>query len=68
MRLRLLELALRGQGLFFEVRGLQVLFPLQNLLRKIRAGTSALPEIEEPIRAELFSSERLELSLYKVRV
>jgi hypothetical protein len=47
---------------------LQGLFPLQNLLRKLRAGISALPEIEEPIRAELFSSERLELSLYKVRV
>ena len=39
---------------------MKVLFPLQNLLRNIRAGTSALPEIEEPIRAELFSSERLE--------
>src|SRR5438552_3828400 len=37
-----------------------MLFPLQTLLRKIRAGTSALLEIEEPIRAELFSSERLE--------
>jgi len=43
-----------------EVHGLQGLFPLQNLLRKLRAGISALPEIEEPIRAELFSSERLE--------
>ena len=43
-----------------EVYGLKVLFPLQNLLRKIRAGTNALPELEEPIRAELFSSERLE--------
>ena len=43
-----------------EVHGLQVLFPLQNLLSKIRAGTRTLPEFEEPIRAELFSSERLE--------
>ena len=43
-----------------EVHGLKVLFPLQNLRRKIRAGALALPEIEEPIRAELFSSERLE--------
>lgn len=43
-----------------EVRGLKVLFPLQNLLRKIRARTSALSELEEPIRAELFSTERLE--------
>ena len=43
-----------------EVHGLQGLFPLQNLLRKPCAGISALPEIEEPIRAELFSSERLE--------
>ena len=49
-----------------EVHGLQGLFPLQNLLRKLRAGISALPEIEEPIRAELFSSERFELSLYKL--
>jgi hypothetical protein len=49
-----------------EAHGLQVLFPLQNLLRKLRAGISALPEIEEPIRAELFSSERLELSLYNL--
>jgi cyclic beta-1,2-glucan glucanotransferase len=39
---------------------LKVLFPLQSLLRKIRARTNALPEIEEPIRAELFSSERFE--------
>ena len=39
---------------------MKVLFPLQNLRRKIRAGALALPEIEEPIRAELFSSERLE--------
>ena len=39
---------------------MKVLFPLQNLLRKIRARTNALPELEEPIRAELFSSERLE--------
>ena len=49
-----------------EVHGLQVLFPFQNLLRKIRAGISALLEIKEPIRAELFSSERFELSLYKL--
>src|SRR4030095_13437420 len=43
-----------------EVRGLKVLFPLQNLLRKIGARTSTLSELEEPIRAELFSTERLE--------
>ena len=39
---------------------MKVLFPLQNLLRNIRARTTALSELEEPIRAELFSSERLE--------
>ena len=32
----------------------------QNLLRKIRARAIALSELEEPIRAELFSVERLE--------
>ena len=37
-----------------------MLFPLQNLLRTIRVGTTALPGLEEPIRAELFSIERLE--------
>jgi cyclic beta-1,2-glucan glucanotransferase len=39
-----------------------MLFPqnLQNLLRKVRSQTIAHSEIEEPIRAELFSSERLE--------
>jgi cyclic beta-1,2-glucan synthetase len=42
-----------------EVRGLKLLFP-QNLLRKVRSGPIALSELEEPIRAELFSSERLE--------
>ena len=35
-------------------------FPLQKLLSKVRSGAIALPELEEPIRAELFSSERLE--------
>jgi hypothetical protein len=49
-----------------EVHRLQVLFPLQNLLRKLRAGISALLEIKEPIWAELFSSECFELSLYKL--
>src|SRR4029453_694110 len=43
-----------------EVRGLKVLFPLQNLLRKIGARTSTLSELEEPIRAELFRTARLE--------
>jgi cyclic beta-1,2-glucan synthetase len=38
---------------------LKMLFP-QNLLRKARSQTIAHSEIEEPIRAELFSSERLE--------
>ncbi|HEY5868529.1 MAG TPA: glycosyl transferase, partial [Candidatus Tectomicrobia bacterium] len=37
-----------------------MLFPLQNLLRTIRVGATALPGLDEPIRAELFSSERLE--------
>ena len=34
-----------------------MLFP-QNLLRKVRSGPIALSELEEPIRAELFSGER----------
>src|SRR5712691_9915870 len=42
-----------------EVRGLKLLFP-QNLLRKNHSEAIALSELEEPIRAELFSSERLE--------
>lgn len=32
----------------------------QNLLRNVRPEALAPPELEEPIRAELFSSERLE--------
>ena len=36
-----------------------MLFP-QKLLRKSHSEAIALSEIEEPIRAELFSSERLE--------
>lgn len=32
----------------------------QNLLHKSHTDTASLPEFEEPIRAELFSSERLE--------
>ena len=32
----------------------------QNLLRNVRSKALALPELEEPIREELFSSERLE--------
>jgi cyclic beta-1,2-glucan synthetase len=43
-----------------EVHRLHLLIPLQNLLRKVRAEAIALPELAEPIRAELFSSERLE--------
>ena len=42
-----------------EVRGLKFLFP-QNLLRKNHSEAMALSVLEEPIRAELFSSERLE--------
>jgi len=39
---------------------LNFLFRFQNLLRNIRPKALASPELEEPIRAELFSSERLE--------
>src|SRR5712691_3383323 len=42
-----------------EVCGLKLLFS-QNLLRKVRSEAIALSELEEPIRAELFSIERLE--------
>ena len=42
-----------------EVPALKMLFP-QNLLRKLSSEAIALSEVEEPIRAELFSSERLE--------
>jgi hypothetical protein len=42
-----------------EGHGLKLLFP-QTLLRKVRAEASALSALDEPIRAELFSSERLE--------
>jgi cyclic beta-1,2-glucan synthetase len=35
-------------------------FPLHHLLRHMRFGAMALPQMEEPIRAELFSGERLE--------
>ena len=37
---------------------MKLLFPLQNLLRKVRSGAIALPEIEEPIRVELFPGVR----------
>jgi hypothetical protein len=37
---------------------LKLLFPLQNLLRKVRSGAIALPELEEPIRVELFPGVR----------
>ncbi len=42
-----------------EVCGLESLFS-QNLLRKNHSETIALSALAEPIRAELFSSERLE--------
>src|SRR3972149_1701488 len=42
-----------------EVCGLDSLF-FQNLLRKNHSEAFALSALEEPIRAELFSSERLE--------
>jgi cyclic beta-1,2-glucan synthetase len=42
-----------------EVYGLKLLFR-QKLLRKKRLEAIALSQLEEPIRAELFSSERLE--------
>ncbi|HLE62039.1 MAG TPA: hypothetical protein VI750_02810, partial [Pyrinomonadaceae bacterium] len=42
-----------------EVCGLKLLF-LQSLLRKLPSEAIALSALEEPIRAELFSSERLE--------
>jgi hypothetical protein len=43
-----------------EGERVNVLFPLQNLLQKIRLGGLDTPELEQPIRAERFSSERLE--------
>ena len=43
-----------------EVGGLNWPFPLQKLLRRVRSEAVALSEVEEPIRAELFSGERLE--------
>ena len=42
-----------------EVCGLELLF-FQNLLHKNHSEAIALSQLEEPIRAELFSSERLE--------
>ena len=42
-----------------EVCGLKLLF-LQSLLRKLPSEAIALSALEEPIRAELFSAERLE--------
>ncbi|HXK27862.1 MAG TPA: hypothetical protein VJ646_06385, partial [Candidatus Binatia bacterium] len=42
-----------------EVCGLKLPF-LQNLLRKLPSEAIALSALEEPIRAELFSAERLE--------
>src|SRR5512145_2875939 len=42
-----------------EVCGLESLF-FQKLLRQLPSEAIALSELEEPIRAELFSSERLE--------
>ena len=42
-----------------EVCGLKLLF-LQNLLRNKHSEAIALSQLEEPIRAELFSAERLE--------
>src|SRR5512147_397462 len=42
-----------------EVCGLRLLF-LQNLPRKLTSEAIALSALEEPIRAELFSAERLE--------
>ncbi len=42
-----------------EVYGLKILF-LQNLRRKFLSDAIVLSQLEEPIRAELFSAERLE--------
>ena len=42
-----------------EVYGLKLPFR-QNLLRKKHSEAIAVSQLEEPIRAELFSSERLE--------
>jgi hypothetical protein len=52
MRLRLWERR--------EVHGLKFLLRFQNLLRNARPKALALSELKDPIRAELFSSERLE--------
>ena len=43
-----------------EVHGLKFLSRFQNLLRNVHPKALTPPELEEPIRAELFSSERLE--------
>lgn len=50
---------LKGAG-HTEVQGLKFLFRIQNLFRNIRPEALTPLEFEEPIRSELFSSERLE--------